>query len=1036
MLKTLLGLFIVLVFANANYVYGTEKWRQAPFQQRADHQINVTLLADSLYILEASQVVTYTNNSPEPLSEIYFHLWPNAYKNNQTAYALEQIKNNKKTFLLPNARKGFIVVSNIKQGDVQLVASGLESEIALIKLSKPLAPGATTQISMDFMVQMPPFYSRMGANESMIAATQWYPKPAVYDVNGWNTMPYLDQGEFYSEFGSYDVKITVPASYEVAATGNLIELEAQERIKNYSNAWKNKEDAYKLQLRHMQQKGTRTVTYTIDNVHDFAWFASQSFTIVESTMQLPSGRVITNRLYTQGAAPKLAALTQMEESILYYSREVGDYPYDFCTVVIGDLIAGGGMEYPTITVCAQNNFEVILHEIGHNWFYGILATNERRFPWMDESINSYYEHKFFVDKNKNVNDVIVKMTQGSNTRGYYSMFGDKLLNLNMRRLGEDQAADLPADAYLSINYYSVIYGRAAHYFAYLKDYLGQQRFDSAMQYYFEKWKFKHPLPGDFIDAFSAFTGENLDWFLTELLPATGGTNFKITSAVRNADQSVSLALSNKTGIKIPLAIGMIDKNNKLQLAPFFVSPFVNDTVIIIQSKDVENMKLILIDPFHNLPENNRQFNKIKPPKKLTPADLAFLGENKEAAEKFKLPKTHSMPSLKLRFSPTPENQYTWDLNINPAVNYTTYSGIGLGLSFYNRLFPLKQFEYDLTAYYATRTNNLIGNGSVAWNILPKNKHIQRARVAFDVQRSDFRPNQYENTYNKFNPNVVVHFNHKGKLNQQFERTLRFDMIAIRSDKSSYYIKAADTSLLFNSAAFSNLFKLNYKQKNNHALTPQSIDFIVEGGQVDLHTDDANKFFSKAEVKYKFSYNQKGFNRKFKLQFNAGVFLLDRLQGDGIYKFRGSGNVGNFDYTYAETMLARNQSLSEDGLWGQQLITAGGDMRINGTSFIENNYVSLKLEQSLPLIPFLRVYADFSTAFSQTKSIPVFWVGGLSLVVIEDIFEIYFPAFYSQQFQDFYDLNSISRMKQLSFKIDLNYFYPRKNLEKFRPFFGF
>ena len=252
----------------------------------------------------------------------------------------------------------------------------LGKEVAWFDLPSILLPGDSILISSPFNVKMPyGEVSRLGYLDDSYQISQWYPKPAVYDENGWNVIPYLSVGEFYSEYGEFNVSITTPKSYKLAASGNLISKSINGKLK--------------------------TEVYSIKQVHDFAWFADKTWVEEYSEVTLPhSGEIVktyvkyrpeNRHIYTN-------SVKYVDSALYYYSLWVGDYPYKYCGAVDGGLTAGAGMEYPTVTVLGNTenwklHEEVTVHEVGHNWFYGILGSNERKNPWMDEGINSYYERK-------------------------------------------------------------------------------------------------------------------------------------------------------------------------------------------------------------------------------------------------------------------------------------------------------------------------------------------------------------------------------------------------------------------------------------------------------------------------------------------------------------------------------------------------------------------------------------------------------------------------------------------------------------------
>ena len=192
------------------------------FQQKVDVDIDV-LLNDQAKSLHGTIVMTYHNNSPDTLDYVYMHLWPNAYSSDRSAYNKQAVENKSTTFYLDQKTNwGFIDSLDF---DVNGLSVHLEQtehpDVAILRLNEPLLPGTVVKISTPFRVQIPKTYSRLGHTEESLQISQWYPKPAVYNQDGWHPMPYLDQGEFFSEFGDYQVSITLPADYTILATGTI-----------------------------------------------------------------------------------------------------------------------------------------------------------------------------------------------------------------------------------------------------------------------------------------------------------------------------------------------------------------------------------------------------------------------------------------------------------------------------------------------------------------------------------------------------------------------------------------------------------------------------------------------------------------------------------------------------------------------------------------------------------------------------------------------------------------------------------------------
>ena len=492
MKNTLLLLFFLL----GNYCFAQKGY----WQQEANFTITVSL-NDASHTLDGFETIEYTNHSPDTLKFLYFHLWPNAYKNDRTDFSEQLLQNGRTDFYFSKANeKGYInrldfTVDN-KKATLEFTP---QPDIVKLVLPAPLAPYHSTIISTPFHVQLPYNFSRGGHIGNSYQVTQWFPKPAVYDAQGWHPMPYLDQGEFYSEFGSYDVQITLPQAYNVAATGNL----------------QNQEDADALKKDGKLPAGglTRTWHFKQNNIHDFAWFASKDLVAHYDTTLLPGGKTVDIFSYYN---PKTEAwkksLQYAKDGLRYYSSRLGDYPYDIVSIVEGaENVSSGGMEYPTITLITTNETgrqldATIVHEIGHNWFYGALANNERRHAWMDEGMNTYYQNEYEAHKYGS------KSTLQANAKGFANKLPDdeeKLLLQTMVHLAKDEPIDKPATAYSSINYGLSVYVKGAAWMKQLENKLGTTVFDNSMKAYYNQFRFKHPYPGDFRSSIETTTNQNL-----------------------------------------------------------------------------------------------------------------------------------------------------------------------------------------------------------------------------------------------------------------------------------------------------------------------------------------------------------------------------------------------------------------------------------------------------------------------------------------------------------------------------------------------
>ncbi len=468
------------------------------WQQQVDFAISVAL-HDNDHTLTAFETVTYTNHSPDTLRFIWFHLWPNAYKNDRTAFS-EQLLQQKRTdfYFASPAQKGYINQLEFKADGAVVNVENDSTNMDIIKvwLPRALAPGGTTIITTPFKVKLPYNISRGGHVGKDYQVTQWFPKPAVYDQLGWHPMPYLDQGEYYSDFGSYDVEITVPAAYVVAATGLLQDSSGLQQLNQIN--------------RPTSATATQTWHYKQDQIHDFAWFASKDFIVSHDTTRLQTGKVIDLFAYYKPKANGWSkSLQYVKEALHSYSNWLGEYPFATASIVQGsESVNSGGMEYPTIALITvpdsgRDLAITIAHEIGHNWLQGALASNERDHPWMDEGLNTFYEKRYTDEKYGE------EIPKGAFATKLPATEEQLVLN-TMISLHKDQPIETTSADFTAINYGVVAYYKTAEWLQLLQHQAGREAFDAAMRSYYENWRFKHPQPADFKASLEASLHQNLD----------------------------------------------------------------------------------------------------------------------------------------------------------------------------------------------------------------------------------------------------------------------------------------------------------------------------------------------------------------------------------------------------------------------------------------------------------------------------------------------------------------------------------------------
>ncbi|OQP53780.1 hypothetical protein A4H97_23075 [Niastella yeongjuensis] len=555
----LLGIMLVIKFSAIG--------QQTYWQQEVHYTIDVSL-NDTEHSLEGFLKLRYVNHSPDTLRFIWFHLWPNTFKNDRTAFTEQTLQNGKTDFYFSSREKrGYINRLDFRAGSNILKTEDHPQYIDIIKvnLAAPLLPGQETEITTPFHVQLPANFSRGGHTGHSYQVTQWYPKPAVYDRLGWHPMPYLDQGEFYGEFGSFDVRITVPDKYVVAATGELQnEAEKQwlkeraegsgQRAEMKTKAVGSRQSAVgkkpvgkkpayaKASAVKAKSKGHqplppievgggrtrvpqtfKTLQYIQDNVHDFAWFADSNFVVKQDTIQLASGRVVrAMSFYRSGKSEAWGKSVQyIKDAVRFRSNLIGEYPYNVVSVVEAKMGFDGGMEYPTITsispgMGSKDLDMTIEHEVGHNWFMGILGSNERDHPWMDEGVNFYFDDRYKA----------IKYPGPDYPKWLAKRLPDDPNELavdGIAKIKKDQPVETPSADFTFLNYSVVVYLKTGILVKHLEHAMGTPTFDSCMRAYYKQWQFKHPYPKDFQQSFTVGDGKAVNQFF-DTLQQKGGIN--------------------------------------------------------------------------------------------------------------------------------------------------------------------------------------------------------------------------------------------------------------------------------------------------------------------------------------------------------------------------------------------------------------------------------------------------------------------------------------------------------------------------------
>ncbi len=720
------------------------------WQQTVDYKIDVKL-DDENHLLRGFETFDYTNNSPNILDTIFIHVWPNAYIDGETDLGKQNYAAGNKILKFGNdSLKGCIDSLNFKVNGAEVKWQyTTKRDIVFLVLSQPLNPGGKISVSTPFKVTIPSGkISRLGHIDQSYQITQWYPKPAVYDKNGWHAIPYLNQGEFYSEFGSFDVSITLPKNYVVGATGDLqtkseidflnnLSAETEVLVKNLDEETGQKDVPLSSSESKALNKNfpisdsqTKTIRYVQKNVHDFAWFADKRYKVLKGEVELPNSKrkVTTWAMFTPGNMSLWRnAIEYINDGTYYYSLWNGDYPYNQVTAVDGTISAGGGMEYPNVTVIgnasSMKELEVVIvHEVGHNWFYGILGSNERDHGWMDEGMNTLNEIRYIQTKypdNDNLSDMILGGMFHFENLSHKDMADFSYRA--MSRLALDQPIETKSADFTSINYGIIMYQKTGIVFHYLKDYLGDEMFNKCMHNYFEEWKFKHPQPEDMQASLEKTCGEKLDWLFYDLIQTTNHIDYKITK-VRKGENGDIVYVKNVGQVAGPIPVSAM--NGDSVLTTMWLKPGEKKGKLNFSEFHSE----YTIDPNHNISELDRTNNSYN-------SDQLF----------------NKLEPLKLYFGSSYNEPNKTNMYIIPAMGYNLYDQYMLGVAFHNLAIIPNKFQYFIAPMYSFGGKRISGTAEFMRDFLPK-KVFKLAKIGLSLKSFKFDDETFgSDIYYSFSP---------------------------------------------------------------------------------------------------------------------------------------------------------------------------------------------------------------------------------------------------------------------------------------------
>ena len=643
-MKKLIALVLLFVFVVNVLFAQTDRW-----QQHIDYKINASLDVQT-NLVKGSENIVYTNNSPDTLKKVYFHLYWNAFQPNSSMdirsmelgknilnFRREAISASNATNLGQEALKDWDRrvkdrIQQLKPDEIgyqkvqQITIAGkiqkiIEHETILeVVLTQPILPKSSVSMSLNFEAQVPKQIRRSGRDNAegvRFSMAQWYPKMVEYDYQGWNTNPYIAR-EFYGVWGNYDVNLTLDKNYIVAATGALQNPNAP-----------------------FNAQGLKTWNFKGNNIHDFVWAADDHFRPLSKEVR----KGLTLHVYykekdAQADSAWANVLWAAEKALPYMEQKFGAYPYPQYSFIQG---GDGGMEYAMATLLKGPSLGTVFHEWMHSWYQHILGTNESLFPWMDEGFTSFGEEaiSYWYDENHATNSPFLSDKAKAQIKAAHEIAKTQLPNVQagnyagyfgLVKSGFEEPMSTHSDHYnTNMAYSSAAYSKGATFLGVLGYIMGDSLRDKTLLNYYNTWKFKHPNANDFTRVAEKTSGIQLQWFKEYWMNSTKTVDYGLNDIQAGEKGAVlSIQRIGKMPMPIEVLVTYKDGSKEMHYMPLDLMlaskpaehanwithkewQWTAPTYTFEISKPISQLKAIEIDPSQKMPDVNRSNNKIEIP---------------------------------------------------------------------------------------------------------------------------------------------------------------------------------------------------------------------------------------------------------------------------------------------------------------------------------------------------------------------------------------------------------------------------------------
>lgn len=671
------------------------------------------------------------------------------------------------------------------------------------------------------------------------------------------------------------------------------------------------------------------------------------------------------------------------------------------------------MEYPNITIIGETGSEflldaVIAHEVGHNWFYGILGSNERQHPWMDEGMNSsvesryvlhYYPADSFGKKNE-----LSEAVSGGKLIGFdkFDYHESSLFEYQIpASIHIDQPIEMQAAGYLPLNYGAVVYKKTALAMDYLRNYLGEDVYDRCMHTYFDTWKFKHPQPQDVEAVFEQVSGKNLDWFFHDLLNTVKQQDFSLKNA-RIENGNAGFTVNQRSGIAAPFVVSGL-KEGKTITEKWFEADQAGKPL----GFPCEGCDKLVLDQHKVMIETNYRNN----------------------GASSRLPKLRLLPTVS-----TQDRNYVY---VTPVAAWNDYNKTMAGISIYNKFLPFRKLEYAITPLYAFGNKELAGTANINYSFYPVSGFIQEIRWSnqfrmFTYGRDTYRSNENKlvNTdmhYKRYSPSLSVHFKLKDPKSRE-RKTLELQSVHLWDDQIQY-----QNSPFWNygekSTKYVDFYRIRYTHQNNRRIDPYMESIGLE----------ANQYVFKGDLEGQYSISYKKLGKKATFRVYLGYTFSDKSNGlYGFFLSDRNAARGSTDYAFDDLYFGRTAT---EGFWYHQMYLRQGGFKSYSPMGSYRSYIAaLNINIDLPIPLPIRVYGDIGTAEDFKKDVKTVYNisqsfsynAGLCLSLVRDVIEVYLPLVKSQEIEKYNETNNISLAEEIRFVFNIAKLSPANLRNQLRP----